>query len=124
MAKKAHGDEGKEQVERVKEERRAGKSMGASPLDSSTKPTVPAQPAAKKPAHPRDAEIRAGMKRGRFHNYYEKASGDLVQKVPIYFPIELVDRLKMRAIKERLTLSEIVRRAVAEYLGKGAKRET
>lgn len=95
----------------------AKKRMGASPLDVLTKKTASDRPA-KKAQDPREAEIRAGVKSGKaFYNYYAAASGELIQKVPVYFPLELVDRLKMRGIKERRTLSEIVRRAVIDYLG-------
>lgn len=43
-------------------------------------------------------------------NYYEsKRTGQIIQKVTIHLPIELVENLKIKALKERKTLSEIVR---------------
>jgi len=111
---------------------------GADALESLI-PTTPSTSPAPRPASkargrkkvedPREAEIRVGVrlqrlpkeqrgKRQAFYNYYEAADGTLIQKVPAYMPIALVDKLKMRAIKERRTISELIRRAVVEYLGK------
>ena len=73
----------------------------------------------KKVEDAREAEIRAGVRsRKAFFNYYEAADGTLIQKVPAYMSVALVDKLKLQAIKERRTISELIRRAVVEYLGK------
>ena len=93
------------------------KRMGASPLDVLTRSTAPAasRPAAKA-EDPREKEIRAGMKVGRFHNYYAKADGSLVQRLPVYLDAAEVVRLKVKAAQERRTVSELIRRAVAVFL--------
>ena len=43
-------------------------------------------------------------------NYYEsKRTGQIIQKVTIHLPVDLVEDLKLEALRERKTLSEIVR---------------
>jgi len=78
--------------------------------------------AVKKRMGPREAEIRAGMKAGRFAHYYlKKKDGSLLQKFPVYFDSDEVVKLKIRAAQERRTVSDLVRRVMVDYLEKAGK---
>jgi len=42
-------------------------------------------------------------------NFYENKKGELIQKVTLHLPFEMVERFKIKALKSRKTLSEIIR---------------
>lgn len=96
------------------------KRMGSDPLAVVIKETAPARPEVAKV--PGEDRIRRGLAAGKMFNYYEKADGGLVQKVPIYFDAAEVTELKIRAAHERRTLSALVREAVGEYLKKSKEK--
>ena len=50
------------------------------------------------------------IKSGRAKNYYVNKEGDIIQKVTVHLPIEMVTRLKKEAIDRRITLSELIRK--------------
>ena len=49
------------------------------------------------------------MIRGGAKNYYLHTEGDLIQKVTIHLPYDMVTRLKKEAVDQRVTLSELFR---------------
>ena len=50
------------------------------------------------------------IENGRAKNYYINKEGDIIQKVTVHLPIEMVTRLKKEAIDRRITLSELIRK--------------
>lgn len=53
--------------------------------------------------------LRKDIESGRVKNYYINKEGDIIQKVTVHLPIEMVTRLKKKAIDQRVTLSELIR---------------
>jgi len=42
-------------------------------------------------------------------NFYINKNGEIIQKVTVHFPSDMVDRLKLEALKRKITLSELIR---------------
>lgn len=63
-------------------------------------------------AKPQDKykNLRKEIKAGRATTYYINKKGEIIQKVTIHLPIEMVTRLKIEAIEQRITLSELIRK--------------
>lgn len=53
--------------------------------------------------------LRKDIDAGRAKNYYINKEGDIIQKVTVHFPIDMVIRLKKEAIDLRISLSELIR---------------
>jgi len=53
--------------------------------------------------------LRKDIESDRVKNYYINKEGDIIQKVTVHLPIEMVTRLKKEAIDQRTTLSELIR---------------
>jgi len=54
--------------------------------------------------------LRKEIKAGKATTYYINKNGEIIQKVTVHLPIEMVTRLKKEAIDQRITLSELIRR--------------
>jgi len=54
--------------------------------------------------------LRKEIEAGRATTYYINKNGEIIQKVTVHLPIEMVTRLKKEAINQRITLSELIRR--------------
>lgn len=60
-----------------------------------------------------EKKILEAMKEGRGKNYYLRGRDqdkELLQKVLIYLPFELVNRLKKEAIDERISMSALIQK--------------
>jgi len=57
----------------------------------------------------RSQDVRTSKLLSKKNFYESKRTGQIIQKVTIHLPFELVEELKITALKERKTLSEIVR---------------
>jgi len=53
--------------------------------------------------------LRKDIENGHVKNYYINKEGDIIQKVTVHLPVEMVTRLKKEAIDLRVTLSELIR---------------
>lgn len=53
--------------------------------------------------------LRKDITSGRVKNYYINKEGNIIQKVTVHLPIDMVTRLKKEAIDDRVTLSELIR---------------
>lgn len=53
--------------------------------------------------------LKKDIESGRVKNYYINKEGDIIQKVTVHLPIDMVTRLKKEAIDQRVTLSELIR---------------
>jgi len=53
--------------------------------------------------------LRKDIEAGRSKNYYINKEGDIIQKVTVHLPINMVTRLKKEAIDLRISLSELIR---------------
>ena len=53
--------------------------------------------------------LRKDIESGRVKNYYINKEGDIIQKVTVHLPIDMVIRLKKEAIDLRISLSELIR---------------
>lgn len=58
---------------------------------------------------PRSQDVRTSKLLSKKNFYESKRTGQIIQKVTIHLPFELVEELKIEALRERKTLSEIVR---------------
>jgi len=58
---------------------------------------------------PRNQDVRTSELLSKKNFYESKRTGQIIQKVTIHLPFELVEELKIAALRERKTLSEIVR---------------
>lgn len=56
-------------------------------------------------------EIRAGLRK----NFYINKKGEIIQKVTVHLPSDVVDRLKLEALKRKITLSELIRERLKSY---------
>jgi len=54
--------------------------------------------------------LRKDIEAGRAKNYYINKEGDIIQKVTVHLPIDMVTRLKKEAIDQRISLSELIRK--------------
>lgn len=54
-------------------------------------------------------DLRNKIKSGRATSYYINKKGEIIQKVTVHLPIDMVTRLKKEAIDRRITLSELIR---------------
>lgn len=54
-------------------------------------------------------ELRKEIESGKATTYYINKEGDIIQKVTVHLPIEMVTRLKKEAIDRRVTLSKLVK---------------
>ena len=57
----------------------------------------------------RNQDVRTSKLLSKKNFYESKRTGQIIQKVTIHLPFELVEELKIAALRERKTLSEIVR---------------
>jgi len=57
----------------------------------------------------RNQDVRTSRLLSKKNFYESKRTGQIIQKVTIHLPFELVEELKIAALRERKTLSEIVR---------------
>ena len=79
--------------------------------DARPKPPGPA--AGKASLSGAEKKILDAMKEGRGKNYYLRGRDqdkELLQKVLIYLPFELVNRLKKEAIDERISMSALIQK--------------
>jgi hypothetical protein len=53
--------------------------------------------------------LKKDIESGLVKNYYINKEGDIIQKVTVHLPIDMVTRLKKEAIDQRTTLSELIR---------------
>ena len=54
-------------------------------------------------------DLRKDIERGRAKNYYINKEGDIIQKVTVHMPFEMVIQQKKEALYRRITLSELIR---------------
>jgi len=86
------------------------KRVGHNPLESVIKDTRKAgrqrgrKPESQEVVKPELPENLKGKK-----NFYINKEGEIIQKVTIHLPLDLVDKLKREALDKRTTLSEIIR---------------
>jgi hypothetical protein len=64
--------------------------------------------------------LKKDIKSGRVKNYYINKEGDIIQKVTVHLPIDMVTRLKKEAIDQRVTLSELIRSRLKQHTSSGA----
>ena len=57
----------------------------------------------------RNQDVRTSKLLSKKNFFESKRTGQIIQKVTIHLPFELVEELKIAALRERKTLSEIVR---------------
>ena len=57
----------------------------------------------------RHEALRKDIESGRATSYYINKKGEIIQKVTVHLPYDMVTRLKKEAIDRRITLSELIR---------------
>jgi len=60
----------------------------------------------------RHEDLRKDIESGRATSYYINKEAEIIQKVTVHLPYDMVTRLKKEAIDRRITLSELIRERV------------